>query len=177
MDNDIELLDRYMAGDSAAFDELVKRHQRHLYSLIYRMVNDHDEAADLLQKTFVKAFLSVSGFERRSSFKTWLYQIAINLTKNFYRDKAAFERVSLDDVVIKKNPKTIDSMMERQERRMLRQAVAALPHKQRLTVILRIQESKKFEEIAEILNCSVGTAKANYHHAVEKLKKMMKGQE
>lgn len=175
MDEDIALLDRYMAGDGAAFDDLVKRHQRPLYSLIYRMVNDHDEASDLLQKTFVKAFTSVSGFERRSSFKTWLYQIAINLTKNFYRDRSSFDRVSLDDVIIKKDPKTIDAMMAREERNILRQAVASLPHKQRLTVVLRVQEGKKFEEIAEIMKCSVGTAKANYHHAVERLKKMLKG--
>lgn len=177
MDNDIDLLDRYMVGDSAAFDELVKRHQRQLYSLIYRMVNDHDDAAELLQKTFVKAFLAVSGFERRSSFKTWLYRIAINLTKNFYRDRSGFERVPLDDVVIKKEPKIIYSMMDRQKREILRSAVAALPHRQRLTVLLRIQEGKKFEEIAEMLKCSVGTAKANYHHAVEKLKKMMQDHE
>ena len=88
MDEDIELVDRCVAGEREAFDGLVLKYQKPLYSLLYRMVSNHEDASDILQKTFVKAFTGLSGFERRSSFKTWVFQIAINLAKNLYRDRA-----------------------------------------------------------------------------------------
>lgn len=173
MDEDIELLDRYITGDREAFDELVRKYQKRLYSMLYRMVGDPDDAADLLQKTFVKAFTKLRTFERRSSFKTWLYQIAINLAKNLYRDRSRVSQVSLDDTVVRRDPKTLNDLINRESRELLRGAMGSLPEKQRLTVMLRVQEGKKFEEIAEIMKCSVGTSKANYHHAVQKLKKTM----
>jgi RNA polymerase sigma-70 factor (ECF subfamily) len=174
MDEDLALLDRFAAGDRNAFDELVLKHQKPLFSLLYRMVSDQEDAADILQKTFIKAFTGIGGFERRSSFRTWLYQIAINLAKNLYRDRSRFKQVSLDDVVIARNPKTLDSLIRKESREHLHRAVAGLPDKQRLTVMLRVQEQKTFEEIAGIMNCSVGTSKANYHHGVQKLKELYK---
>lgn len=173
MDEDLRLLERYEAGEREAFDDLVRKYQKPLYSLLYRMVSDHDDAADLLQKTFVKAFTGVSGFQKRSSFKTWLYQIAINLAKNLYRDRSRRVQVNLDEVVVRKDPKTLEALVAAESRQLVRRAVADLPEKQRLTLMLRVQENRKFEEIAGIMNCSVGTAKANYHYAVKKLKAMM----
>ncbi len=173
MDEDLELLDRAAGGDRDAFDELVRRHQKPLYSLLYRMVSDHNDAADLLQKSFLKAFTGLRRFERRSSFRTWLYQIAINLAKNVYRDRKRAVYVSVDDVVISRDPKTLDNLVRKEARERLLRAVAGLPERQRLTVMLRIQEQKPFEEIAAIMKCSVGTAKANYHHGVKNLKSVM----
>jgi len=177
MDEDLSLLDRFTAGDRDAFDELVLKHQKPLYSLLYRMVSDKEDAADILQKTFIKAFTGVRGFERRSSFRTWLYQIAINLAKNLYRDRARAALVPLDDVVIRKDPKVLESLIHKESRDHLHRAVAGLPDKQRLTVMLRVQEQKTFEEIAGIMKCSVGTSKANYHHGVQKLKELFKKSE
>ncbi len=173
MDEDLDLIRRAAGGEREAFDELVVKYQKPLYSLLYRMVSSHDDAADLLQKTFVKAFTGLGSFERRSTFKTWLYQIAINLAKNVYRDRASARHVPIDNVVIRKNPRTLETLIARENRLLLRQALAKLPEKQRCTLILRIQEEKKFEEIAVIMKCSVGTAKANYHHAVQKLKAVL----
>jgi RNA polymerase sigma-70 factor, ECF subfamily len=170
MDDDLQLLDRCVAGDRDAFDELVLKHQKPLYSMLYRMVSDADDAADILQKTFVKAFTGIRGFERRSSFRTWLYQIAINLAKNLYRDRSRAGRVPLDDVIIRRDPKTLESLIKKETRDRLYKALTSLPEKQRLTVMLRVQEQKTFEEIAGIMKCSVGTSKANYHHGVQKLK-------
>jgi len=170
MDEDLILLDRFADGDREAFDELVRKYQRPLYSMLYRMVSDHDDAADLLQKTFIKAFTGIGGFERRSRFKTWLYQIAINLAKNVYRDRSRFQQVPLDDVVIRRNPRTLESLIQQETRDRLRRAFVDLPERQRITVMLRVQEQKTYEEIARIMECSVGTAKANYHHGVQKLK-------
>jgi RNA polymerase sigma-70 factor (ECF subfamily) len=138
------------------------------------MVSDKEDAADILQKTFIKAFTGIRGFERRSSFRTWLYQIAINLAKNLYRDRARAALVPLDDVVIRRDPKVLESLIHKESRSHLHRAVAGLPDKQRLTVMLRVQEQKTFEEIAEIMKCSVGTSKANYHHGVQKLKELFK---
>jgi RNA polymerase sigma-70 factor (ECF subfamily) len=170
LDEDLQLLDRFSSGDREAFNELVRKYQKPLYAMLYRMVSNHEDAADILQKTFVKAFTGAGGFERRSTFKTWLYQIAINLAKNLYRDRSRFPQVSLDDVVIRRNPRTLETLMHQQARDRLRQAYGELPEKQRITVMLRVQEEKSFEEIARIMQCSVGTAKANYHHGVQKLK-------
>jgi RNA polymerase sigma-70 factor (ECF subfamily) len=177
MDEDLSLLDRFTAGDRDAFDELVLKHQKPLYSLLYRMVSDKEDASDILQKTFIKAFTGIRGFERRSSFRTWLYQIAINLAKNLYRDRARAALVPLDDVVIRRDPKVLESLIHKESRDHLHRAVAGLPDKQRLTVMLRIQEQKTFEEIAGIMKCSVGTSKANYHHGVQKLKELFKKSE
>jgi len=173
MDEDLDLIIRIETGEREAFNELVLKYQKPLYSLLYRMVSDHDDASDLLQKTFVKAFTGLKGFERRSSFKTWLYQIAINLAKNVYRDRSRIEKVPIDDVIIRRDPKTLETLIKQESGLLLRQSLARLPEKQRLTLILRVQEAKKFEEIAVIMKCSIGTAKANYHHAVQKLKKIM----
>lgn len=173
MDEDLDLISRIETGDREAFNELVVKYQKPLYSLLYRMVSDHDDASDLLQKTFVKAFTGLKGFERRSSFKTWLYQIAINLAKNVYRDRSRIEQVPIDDVIIRRDPKTVETLIKKESRLLLRQSLSELPEKQRLTLILRVQEDRKFEDIAVIMKCSIGTAKANYHHAVQKLKKIM----
>ena len=174
MDEDLDLIKRTTAGEREAFEGLVIKYQRPLYSLLYRMVSSREDAADLLQKTFVKAFTGLGSFEQRSSFKTWLYQIAINLAKNVYRDRSRAEYVPIEDVVIRRNPRTLETLIVKESRTLLRQALAGLPEKQRITLLLRIQENKKFEEIADIMKCSVGTSKANYHHAVQKLKSIMK---
>lgn len=174
MDEDLNLIKKTAAGEREAFNELVLKYQRPLYSLLYRMVSNHEDAADLLQKTFVKAFTGLPAFEQRSAFKTWLYQIAINLAKNTYRDRLRNQHVPIDDIVIRKNPHTLEGLITKENRQRMRLALYALPEKQRLTLLLRIQEDKKFEEIAAVMRCSIGTAKANYHHAVQKLKKIMR---
>ena len=137
---------------------------------------DREEAEEVLQTTYLKILDGRARFDERSSFKTWLYQIAINLAKNVYRDRARFTQVPIDEVIIKRYPRTLDVLIQNESRLLLRKTVERLPEKQRLTLLFRIQEGRKFDEIAEIMKCSIGTAKANYHHAVQKLKAMM-GQE
>ncbi len=177
MDEDLDLVTKAAAGDREAFDDLVLKYQKPLYGLLYRMVSNREDAADLLQKAFVKAFTGLGSFERRATFKTWLYQIAINLAKNVYRDRSRADYVPIDDVVIRRNPRTLETLIEKENRTRLKAALADLPEKQRITLLLRIQGDKKFEEIAAIMRCSLGTAKANYHHAVQKLKAFMAGRE
>lgn len=177
MDEDLDLINRTEAGEREAFDDLVRKYQKQLYAMLYRMVGNHEDASDLLQKAFIKAFTGLRTFERRATFKTWLYQIAINLAKNVYRDRARIEQVPIDDVIIRRNPRTLETMIINENKQLLRQSLASLPEKQRMTLMLRVQSEKKFEEIAGIMKCSVGTAKANFHHAVQKLKAIMKAKE
>lgn len=173
MDEDRGLIERCGAGEREAFDELVRKHQRPLYRMLRRMVGNHEDAADLLQGAFVKAFTGLGGFRGMCSFRTWLYRIALNLVKNHYRDRAREATVELDELIAGENPGTLAALIKKQQRLMLGRGLQELPEKQRLTLVLRAQEGHAFAEIAEILKCSPGAARANYHHAVEKLKRLM----
>src|SRR5438132_336239 len=86
--SDYQLLDRYAAGDDSAFEELVTRHQKTVYDLAHRMLENHADAADMAQKTFVQVFLHHRSFKRESSFRTWVYQICLNQCRNALRDRA-----------------------------------------------------------------------------------------
>ncbi len=176
MGEDSVLVNRCIEGEGEAFDVLVMKYQKPLYSLLYRMLSSHDDAAEVLQKTFVRAFTGLPGFKRKSSFKTWLYRIAVNLAKNVYRERSSTEHVPLECMDIGDGPRALESLIEGENRQLLRRAVGGLPQKQRLTLILRVQEGCAFAEIAGIMRCSIGTAKANYHHAVQKLKGMLAGE-
>ena len=174
--DDAALVAAFIGGDAQAFKELVRRHQKPLYHFVWRQVRNHAETADLCQKVFLKVFLKIRGFRGESSFRTWLYQIALNQCKNHFRAK---ERERLDDVEIESLPLQdcpADAHAESaQESRMLRAAVEALPAKQRHTLELRFYQGLTFAEIAAGMNCPVGTAKANYHHAITALRKRMRG--
>lgn len=170
MDDDAGLIGRFRAGDSGAFEELVKKYQKPIYAMLYRMVGEHEDASDILQNTFVRAFTGLDAFEGRSTFKVWLYRIAVNLAKNLYRERAKATHVSIDDVVVHENPRVVERLAENKRRALLGQALLGLPEKQRLTLVLRVRDGLAFSEIAGVLECSIGAAKANYHHAVKGLK-------
>lgn len=173
--DDTVLVTAFVEGDEQAFKELVRRHQTPLYGFVWRQVRNHAETADLCQKVFLKVFLKVRGFRGESSFRTWLYQIALNECKNHFRSK---ERERLDDVEIDTLPLVdcpADTHTESvQESRILRAAIDALPEKQRHTLELRFYQECTFAEIAAAMSCPVGTAKANYHHAITALRKRMR---
>src|SRR2546425_1249648 len=94
--SDYQLLDRYAAGDDSAFEELVTRHQKTVYDLAHRMLENHADAADMAQKTFVQVFLHHRSFKRESSFRTWVYQICLNQCRNALRDTALVEADLID---------------------------------------------------------------------------------
>ena len=174
--DDNQLLFLYIEGDESALTQLVQRYQKELYGFVYRQVGNHADTADLLQKVFVNVFLKAEQFNGDASFKTWLYQIAINQCKNHFRSN---DRQRLDDVEVESLPLVADENFEleletAEQRRILREAVDQLPSKQRMTVRLRLYQECTFVEIAEIMAASVGTAKAHYHQAVITLRKMLK---
>jgi RNA polymerase sigma-70 factor (ECF subfamily) len=176
-ESDNELLDRYGAGDESAFEELVRRHQRAVYNLVYRMLENHADAADLAQKTFVQAFLHHRTFRRESSFRTWLFHIGLNLCRNAFRDRARRNHVDADEMPLAAPQDTLAVAAASELRDRLGQAIRALPERQREILVLRVYHNHAFAEIGAIMSCSEGTAKSNYHHAVSRLRRFLVGSE
>ncbi len=174
-----DLICRVLQGDKDAFTPLVKQHQKSIYYLIFRIVQDEEAARDLTQEAFVKAYQNLKGFKMKSSFSTWLYRIAVNTAKNHLRESGRRPRSSDYGeeellAIPDEKPGSLENQIKREEWEKVRQAVSSLPEKQRITLVLKIYEEKSFEEVARIMGCPVGTAKANYFHAMENLRKRMK---
>jgi RNA polymerase sigma-70 factor (ECF subfamily) len=172
-ESDNQLLDRYAAGDESAFEELVRRHQRTIYDLAYRMLENHADAADLAQKTFVQAFLHHRTFRRASSFRTWLFQIGLNLCRNALRGRDRAPHEDVEDVVLQAPQDTFATVAAAELQDRLGHAIRALPPRQREALVLRVYHDQAFADIGAIMSCSEGTAKANYHHAVNNLRRVL----
>ncbi len=176
MKADLELVDEVKAGEGKAFSELVKRHQTALLRVCSRMTRDNELAEDIVQESFVKAYRKINLFEGRSSFKSWLFQIAINTARNKLRSQR-FELVNIDDVNMATNESAEASLIHLDIKAILRCEVEKLPEKQRRALELRIYEDLSFNEIAQIMDCPYDTAKANYRHGVLKIKQALEDNE
>jgi RNA polymerase sigma-70 factor (ECF subfamily) len=171
--DDHELVRACVAGDRAAFDALVRRHQRQVYRLCYRFVGNHEDAAELAQDAFVRAYRALPKFEQSSRFSTWLHRIAVNVCLNRLAVKTP-KHEPLHDTHRTASEEPADQTMLRTERAArVRRAIARLPAKQRATLILRAYHDLPHDEIAKILGNSVGAAKANLFHALANLKKLL----
>ena len=172
MKADLDLVKEVKAGDRSAFSELVIRHQKSIYRLALRFTRDHGTAEDIVQESFVKAYQKLNLFEERSSFKSWLFRIAINSSKNKLRS-GGHQNIDIEDVTISV-PAVVESNLEyRQAQDLIGREVEKLPERQRVALTLRVFEDLSFQEIATIMDCPYDTAKANYRHAVLKLKKVL----
>jgi RNA polymerase sigma-70 factor (ECF subfamily) len=165
-----------LEGNREAFDILVERHQRRVYQLCYRFVGNHEDASDLAQETFIRAYRGLEGFRGQSAVSTWLHRIAVNLCLNRVSAKSA----TIDSLEyreqIDERLETADAALVRMERAaVVRAAIARLPRKQRATLVLRVYHDLPHDEIAGILGTSVGAAKANFFHALANLRKLLKG--
>jgi RNA polymerase sigma-70 factor (ECF subfamily) len=172
-----ELTKRAKKGDEGAFEDLVRAHQRKLYNYIYRLCENHDDAAEITQKAFVKAYFSLGNFRGDSLFRTWLFRIALNTFRNHVRDEGRRKHQTLDGLDPPAQEKTFSMMVQKEERKKLAEAVQTLPERQREAVVLRVHEEYSFNEVAGIMGCSVGAAKASYHQGVKKLKESIRGDE
>ena len=149
------LVEACLSDRPGAFDVIVERHRRAVYQLCYRFVGNHEDASDLSQDIFLRAYRGLRSFRGHSSLATWLYRIGVNVCLN---------RVSV------KTPRT-ELRDERAAR--VRAAIADLPRKQRATLILRMYHEMSHQEIADVLGSSVGAVKANFFHALGNLKKLL----
>ena len=174
---DLELVDEVRAGNRQAFTELMRRYQERIYWVARRMVGSHPDADDIVQETFIKAFLSLGDFRGEAGFYTWLYRIAVNLSLNALRKRhiVTYLRESeLAQIVFPPSKEDPHKELESKElESQLARAVAKLPDKQRAVFVMRYYDEMTYEEIAYVLKTSVGGLKANYFHALRKVKQGM----
>ena len=179
--NEPDLLTRLRQPDTRhqAFEVLVRTYQRPLYYHIRRMVGRHEDADDVLQNTFLKAWHHLDRFRGESTLKTWLYRIATNESLNFLRQqkRRAMEPASESLENDLRHSFAGEQQADGDEiQRQLQAAIQALPERQRMVFSLRYFEEMKYEEMAVVLEVSVGGLKASYHHAVKKVENFLKAQ-
>lgn len=175
---DQELVARTLAGEPTAFDVLVERHRRTVYHVCYRFTPNHEDASDLAQDVFVRAWRGLARFKGEAAFSTWLYRIAVNACLNKVSARAvALEPIDDPDRFEDERADRPGAALLRGERAdAVRQAIRALPPKQRATLVLRVYHELSHQEIARVLGSSVGAAKANFFHALGNLKRLLGGE-
>jgi RNA polymerase sigma-70 factor, ECF subfamily len=172
--DDRALVDACLAGNRDAFEVIVERHRRQVYQLCYRYVGSHEDAADLAQDTFIRAFKGLGAFKGESTLATWLYRIAVNVCLNRVALKTPRpEALGPQDRVDLAAERPDVSLLREERAAEVRAAIRLLPPKQRATLILRVYHELPHEEIASVLGSSVGAAKANFFHALANLKKLL----
>jgi RNA polymerase sigma-70 factor, ECF subfamily len=172
MKSDVELVQEVKQGDKKAFSELVHRHQRTLLRMSLRFTREPALAEDIVQDSFIKAYQKIHLFEGRSSFKSWLFQIALNTAKNRFRERS-HELMNLEDLRVGTDPGAETGLLRADLKKRIRVEVDKLPERQRIALNLRIYEDLSFKEIAAIMECPYDTAKANYRHALLKLRERL----
>lgn len=174
---DQELIGRLTnpATRSAAFSGLVRSYQERLYWHIRKMALSHDDTNDILQNTFMKAWNGIESFRGDARFSSWLYRIATNETLTFLTNKRMRNIASMEDEEqLLLNQLHADSYFNGNEAELkLQEAILTLPEKQRLVFTMKYFEELTYDEMAEILQTSVGALKASYHHAVKKVEKFL----
>ena len=174
---DADFVRAAIAGDRDAFGVLVTRHQQAIGRLCARFVDRREDAADLAQDVFLRAYRALRSFKGQSAFATWLYRVAVNVCLNRAASKSPrLERMSPLDAfegrtAVAHDP--ADALVREERARRVRAAIARLPAKQRATLILRVYQELPHDQIAEILGCSVGACKANLFHALKKLRGLL----
>ncbi len=164
-ETDEQLVARFVQGDEPAFDDLVVRHRLGVYRLAYRMLGSHEEADDVAQEAFLRAYRGLRRFRGEATFRTWLTRIVINLALGVRRGRAP--SVPLEAAPeARQDADGPDTALRRQVRR----AVGGLPPRQRQVLILKVYEGMKFTEIAQAAGMSIGTAKATFFQAVRNLR-------
>ncbi|MBU0678763.1 MAG: sigma-70 family RNA polymerase sigma factor [Verrucomicrobia bacterium] len=179
-EDDSVLIERSRNEDLDAYDELMRRYHSRIYGLIYNMTSNKEDAEDLLQEVFVKAYSALDRFQGKSSFYTWLYRIAVNRTINFLKKRRKRTALSLDDVdmAIERDPAYVElssretplrgtSLSELQEK--LNNALQTLSEKHRTVVVLHDIQGVPHDEIAEIVGASAGTVRSRLFYARQRL--------
>ena len=154
----------------AAFSVVVKTYSESLYWKIRHIVLTHEDADDVLQNTFMKAWANLSAFEGKSKLSTWLYRIAVNESLDMIRKQKNSSRVSADENAAVAAQLMADDYFDGDETAaQLQEAIASLPDVQRTVFTLRYYDEMKYSEMSKVLDTSEGALKASYHHAVKKI--------
>lgn len=178
------LVQKCKQGDIEAFEVILKIYEKKIYNFAYRMLGDKEDAMDTTQEVFMKAYKSINTFNGNSSFSTWLFKIAKNVCIDYLRknDKARIysldKTIKIDGEEIKKETPDTSNLPEeivkkRELQRIVHQAIARLPEKYKAVIILRDLQNFSYKEIAEILNCSIGTVKSRISRGRKELKNIL----
>ncbi len=181
---DAALVKKAKEGDGKAYDELILLYKDAVHGVIYRMVRNKQEAEDLTQEAFIKAYNSINSFNEEYAFSTWLFKIATNNCIDYFR-KRKLKTQSMDQTIRYKDDeirqeypdteRTADKeLLASEKTSLIKNAIDDLPEKYKTAIILRHTEEKSYEEIAEILDLPLGTIKARIFRAREMLKKSLK---
>jgi RNA polymerase sigma-70 factor, ECF subfamily len=180
-DSDLDVVRQVQRGDVAAFDQLVLKYRGRVYSVVYNLTSNREDAADLTQEAFIKSFQSINRFQGQSSFFTWLYRIAVNSTlthlrKNRLRTFFSFEKIDEDDKVsaeviaaLTDDTAADHETLARELQEKLNEAMQKLSIRHRTVITLFEIDGLGHQEIAEIMNCSVGTVRSRLHYAKQLL--------
>ena len=182
--NDSTIIQQALKGDQEAYSQLLTKYRGAIYSLIHKMIPDKDEAEDLVQETFIKAFAALHSFNEEYAFSTWIFKIASNNCIDFLR-KRRLQTFSINKPTESKNGAVSKDfpdpfinpemqLMESEKRSIIDSAIKSLPKKYRSAIIMRHKEEKSYEEISKALGIPLGTVKARIFRAREKLKKHLK---
>ncbi len=179
-DEDLVLVRRAQHRDMPAYDELVRRHQERVYATIYHMTSNHEDANDLTQETFIKAYHALKSFKGDSSFYTWIYRIAVNRTINFLKQRKNRVHLSLNDMdfqaehdpdlvalISHNTPRRDLNLAELQEK--LNEALQKLSEPHRMAVVLHDIQGLSHEEIGTVMDCNVGTVRSRLFYARQQL--------
>ena len=172
--DDPALVARFQRGDEDAFDLLVERHRRRVYSLACRLANP-SEADDLAQEIFIAAYKALPAFRGDSAFSTWIYRITVHICSHHVR-KRRLDTTELDeqqpDSYREHDPER--AAMSGELREQVRRAIDGLPYKLKLVIVLRDLHGLSYEEIAEVVNCPIGTVRSRLHYATQRLAAVLK---
>jgi RNA polymerase sigma-70 factor (ECF subfamily) len=180
IEDDQELIAKAQDGDLYSFDLLVKRYQRRVYHLAYRMVKNHDAADDIAQETFIKAYLSIGSFKLGHAFYTWLYRICMNLSINYLkRQKYVISESQFEGEISPLEKETTNEdplslLVKEEQQKQIEQAIDLLPAKYKAVFILRVYEDLSYEEIAKTLKISLGTVMSRLFRARQRLQELLK---
>ncbi len=172
---DLALITQLRQGDQSAFDTLVRQHQKDLFRLAYRMTRNSEDAKDISQEAFLRAYRGLGAFDGRSSLSTWLYRITVNLCLSHLKHHRPSVEGALVENTADPSAQPLQDLAERERLRAVGEAVADLPPQQQAALVLRVHHGLPYREIAEILESPEGTVRVNYFHAVTKLKAQLKG--
>jgi len=175
-----DLVRQARRGDLNAYDELVKRYQQRIYATIYHMTANHEDANDIAQDSFIKAYQALKSFRGGSSFYTWLYRIAVNKTINFLKQRKNKHHFSLNDLDFntENNPDLVALISDKtpvrevgltELQKKLNEALLKLSEPHRMVVVLHDVQGQSHEEIAEIMDCNIGTVRSRLFYARQQL--------
>jgi RNA polymerase sigma-70 factor (ECF subfamily) len=178
---DEELVARSKTGDTESFNQLVRRWERPIFALAYRTLGREEDARDVTQETFLRAFRALSGFKGDAKFSSWLYRIAVNLCRDWMRKErraplvAMPEGVALEDAAVARGPiETVEDLAARAELgREVAKAMQYLPAEQRQAIILKEYHGLTFQEIADLMRCPLSTVKTRVYQGLSTLRKQL----